>query len=198
MALNRNFDQDLRQLGISRQFVSPQPVPTDRLQVERLTNPLDGSPLMNVDGSVIPVSFRAPIPPTFNALVLEAHFFIQDRNMNPGLFGGLVSGPLTNGCRLTFRDGADDQLDVGGNAVTSVIGENNTYKKNSDWSVAVGTNFQFWGSSTEDLLAFDFPWHELGISIQLTENEYLEMLIQDDLTGLSDFQGALTTRLVGM
>ena len=188
MGINRNFDDDL----------PPQPVPVDRIMIEDFVNPLDGSIEMAVNGAITPVSFRAPIPTGLGitGLVLDAHFYLCDTAIRPSRFAGQAA--LTNGCKLSFRTVANAVIPLGGQVEVSAIGEDTAYKTNADWITAVGTSFEYWdGGANDHLFAWDFPIHEWGISIELKEGEYLEMLIRDDLSAIDSFQGAIVCRFVG-
>lgn len=198
MAINRDFDADLPPLGINRTFGSPQPIPVGRLILERLTNPLDNSPDMNVDGSVTPVSFRASIPvgdpPILNGLLIAGSFYICDTLIEPTKFGGISA--LTNGCQLSIRD-INDNIRVLPGSQAAISGPIN-YKTNTSWLTQVGPNFNFWdGGSQDDLFAWDYRFYDAGICFQLDPGDYVEMLIRDDLRNIEEFQGSIVARLIG-
>jgi hypothetical protein len=135
---------------------------------------------MNVDGSGTTRVFRVgPAPATFDVDVTRVLGYIQDGTaMDDSLFGGIA--PLANGVTLRRNDG------VGGFTNLWNVKSNGQIKLlcfDADYSTkapagSFGLNFRntYAGQAKH------------GVTIRLTAGESLELLIQDNLTGLEDFR----------
>lgn len=184
---NPNFSDHLP-WGLHRRFTAAQPVTADEIAVIPLTNA--DSADMNVDGSVTPVTFRARVPDGHIGLLLRAAFILQDdKDVFPGNFGGLPA--LTNG--VTTRIIREGEVQ---------IGEVFSFRTNADWFLMSGAaNFSTFSEKNggQAVLAWEWPIMDLGYVPVLSGNEpqdYVEVGIRDDLTGLERFRAAITVRLV--
>jgi hypothetical protein len=135
---------------------------------------------MNVDGSVTPQVFQiGPVAPastsTVNITRIMGHL-LDSSAMDDGKFGGIDA--LVNGCVLRKTDGIITNLwNVKTNADLALICYDFSYSDKAPGG-QFGANFRNTYASKSG--------H--GVILELLAGEYLEVLIQDDLTGLDDFK----------
>lgn len=144
---------------------------------------------MNVDGSSTSQSFKiGPIGST-SVDVTNIAGVIQDATaMDGGTFGGLTA--LTEGIVFRHYDSSEDTFINIWNAKTNgdlkLISKGNADYDDKGKSGSYQFNFVYELSGQEN--------H--GVTIRLDEGDYLEILIQDDLTGLTFFQILMMAHLV--
>jgi len=142
------------------------------------------SPDMNIDGSSTPVNFRIEADANKDTFVNEIRFSGQDKGIMFGKFFAINSG-LTNGVEVTIKS----------NDNTRIL----PLLKNTDdlkhrFSIPVtnfGLDFQ---ASTDDLVAARVFSNPFVLKKQGTfgTDDFIQIKIQDDLTGMDFFQfGAL-------
>lgn len=138
----------------------------------------NGSHHMNVDGSGTTQIFSSsPIPSGLEIDVVRFMGYIQDGStMDDALFGGIAA--LTNGVVLRQNNGVlTNHWTVKSNGDISLICFDASYSDKAP-SGSYGYKFRStYGGQNKH-----------GVTIRLEPGETLEVLIQDDLTGLEDFQ----------
>ena len=135
---------------------------------------------MNVDGSVTTQIFQiGPVGPSSTLIVdvtrLMGHF-LDSSPMDDGKFGGIAA--LTNGCVLRKNNGVITNLwNVKTNADLALLCFDFSYSDKAPGG-QYGANFRnsYAGQGQH------------GVVIELLPGEYLELLVQDDLTGLDEFK----------
>ncbi len=146
-------------------------VPQPNNYVRTLLLTTGSSPDMNVDGSSTPVSFRYTVPPGGKVSIYDTHInFLCMVSPRAGEYGDQPE--LTNGLTVTWHNEADEV--IFGNP-----------------SVGVTTNHAFGrGGGVWLMPTFFVPnvslsvhFHEpLGFAVRA--GDYLEAIVQDDLSGL--------------
>lgn len=134
---------------------------------------------MAVDGSVTTQIFQiGPVAPGSTSVVdvtrIMGHI-LDSTAMDDGKFGGISA--LTNGCVLRKTDGVITNLwNVKTNADLALICYDFTYSDKAPGG-QFGANFRntYAGQGGH------------GVVLELLPGEYLELLVQDDLTGLDEF-----------
>jgi len=134
---------------------------------------------MAVDGSSTTQVFQiGPVGPSSTSIVditrIMGHF-LDSTAMDDGKFGGITA--LTNGCVLRKNNGVIQNLwNVKTNADLALICYNFNYNDKAPGG-QFGANFRnTYGGQTAH-----------GVVLELLPGEYLELLVQDDLTGLDEF-----------
>ena len=185
---NKDFAQQLAiGQGTTRVFTAPQVIPPSEFFQGHLTvdGVVGGSQDMNVDGSVTPVSFRYIIPEgkffLFNSFVFQ----MVDATIDWTEFGGIPA--LTNGIVMTIYDANDVALAAFpalkvNYEVAMVFGGGGIDIRN--------------GVADDNLIAiFDVPGRS-GYEITMGAGEYHEVLVQDNLTGLTHADALMTGRML--
>lgn len=132
-----------------------------------------GSNDLAVNGSVTAQSFRYTPPTGFSFLLKDVNFVISSANNTNDKFGGIIA--LTNGITYKIFDKDDNLLnDFLGGA---------TIKKNSDFNLLASSS-----QVLSDVVAVNFNILNTGASIAIPPGGYVEVLVQDDLTGLTQFR----------
>jgi len=133
---------------------------------------------MNVDGSVTPQTFQiGPIGSSIGVNITLISGYIQDGSvMDDSQFGGITA--LTNGVLLRKTDGTNNNLW--------------NVKSNSDLAVICCGEFQYTSKAPAGSYGARFcnryTGDSQGVAIKLTGSDMLEIIIQDDLTGLEEFR----------
>lgn len=142
---------------------------------------------MNVDGSVTPRSFRYTVPDHGHMTLLRLVFVIVDDDIRATRFGGLPA--LTNGVLVSIKNAEGEvQLEW----ITP-------FKMNYEWLLLSGNANNIQDSlfpNRNDILQFSWPIYQLGVSLTLEHGDYIEILIRDDLRGLTDFRVMATARMM--
>jgi hypothetical protein len=134
---------------------------------------------MNVDGSVTPQSFQiGPVGVGSTATIeitrLMGHI-LDSTAMDDGKFGGIAA--LTNGCVLRKHDGVIKNIwNIKTNGDIALICYDLKYSDKAPGG-QFGLNFRNTYASQAG--------H--GVALELVPGEYLELIVQDDLTGLDKF-----------
>ena len=179
---NRNFREDYA-FPVDVSFVSAQPIPAQDLWL--VPTRANGSPVMAVNGSGAPISFRATVPRGNACFLLRLVFVLSDSAVRPERFGDLPA--LTNGVVVSFKN-ANEEVLFGG--VTA-------FKQNRDWLVLAGDKVAIWNPLVgSGVMAFEWPVYALGYAPMLEAGSFVEVLVQDDLSNLEMFQCMVTGRLV--
>lgn len=132
-----------------------------------------GSNDLAVNGSVTAQSFRYTSPVGFSFLMKDVNFVISSANNTENKFGGITA--LTNG--ITFK-----LYDSEGTLLNDFLG-GETIQKNSDFYLLASASPSF-----TDVVAVNFNILDTGASIALPPGGYVEVLVQDDLSGLGEFR----------
>jgi len=143
------------------------------LFIRRLEN--NGSDLMNVDGSITPVSFK--LQPASNEILRVSNWFIyieDEKGFNITDYGALA-GPLTNGLEI--------KASIGGR-YGPLISFN--VKSNADIiSVAYDMDLKTWGNDNDVLVAkIDFTNMGQFVRLDGSQGDFLEVIVNDNLTNL--------------
>ena len=181
---NKNLAQQL-DLGhvTERVFTSPQSIPPGEFWQSFLEN--GGSADMNVNGAVTPVSFRWTVPAMKMFFMQRFIFQIVDTGLDWNLFGGIAA--LTNGVVFSIYDSDDTILAqfpplTANYEVAQIFGGGEAYIRQ--------------GNALGNLISvFNIP-EKVGYALSLTEGQYVEGVVQDDLTGLTHMDALLTGRLM--
>ncbi len=178
---NRNLSQQLP-ANTDDVFTAPQLIPPGEILVDTFTN--GGGDDMAVDGTT-PEAFKVIVPAGKVYILSMGEWHIADAGIEPLLFGGIAA--LSNGVIISVHDADDTQL-AAFPAVTS----------NIMWShlgvVAAGI---IWQGATIDTLTIRWEMtRSLGYSVYLTEGQYVQTLIQDNLSTLDHFEGTMHGRQI--
>lgn len=188
--LNGNLADQIG-LRLDRTFEACQPVPPAEILMALFT--LDGlgvDPDMNVDGSITGKEFRYVVPAGKTAIVHSIGFHLLDTSIDFNGFGAL--GALGNGVRILIHDADDNVLVhlVDGFPITH-LGEF-THFGTPRIYVDRAT-----GGAVEDMFNVTVPFCDIcGYVPFLTEGQYIEIHIDDNLTGLTHFEATLGGRLI--
>lgn len=142
---------------------------------------------MNVDGSVTPRSFRYTVSDNEHMTLLRLEFVIVDEDIRATRFGGLPA--LTNGVLVSTKN-SEGEVQLGG--ITP-------FKMNYEWlllSGNVNSIQDYLLPNRNDIFQFSWPIYQLGVSLILEPGDYVEVLVRDDLRGLTDFRVIATGRMV--
>ena len=136
-----------------------------------------GTKSANVNGSVTPVEFK--LQPAAGEIYylhrMIAH--ITDGALTSAANYGDVAGPLANGLTMGFYNTDDDSL------ILDIL-NGIPIKSNADWSIR---NFDLAPdtfAAGNRYVSARWSFDRSGGPISLTEDEYLKVIINDDLTGL--------------
>jgi hypothetical protein len=143
------------------------------------SNLYNGGPEMNVNGSITPSSHRYTVPAGKRTYVYRINLIILDASITASKFGGL--GALSIGITIKAKD-SDDVL-----LLDFLDGQ--TIKNNAEFCLLAGTDMKI-GPGT-DSISIRWTIDKAGGSLILESGEYLEILVQDDLIGLTSFQAML-------
>lgn len=187
--LNKNLADQIG-LPLDRTFEASQPVPPAEILMTLFT--LDGlgvDPDMNVDGSITGKEFRYVVPAGKTAIVHSIGFHLLDAKLDFDGFGDL--GALGNGVRISIHDADDNVLVrlVDGFPITQLVEFTHFGTPGVFVDSAAG--------SAEDMFNVTVPFCDIcGYVPFLTEGQYIEIHIDDNLTGLTHFQATLGGRLI--
>ena len=181
---NKNLSQHLAlNATMDRVFTAPQIIPPSEFWQAYLEN--GGSSGMNVNGSVTPVSFRWTCPADHFFMFQRFIFQIVDNAVDWDRFGGITA--LTNGVVFTIYDSDD-----------TILAQFPPLKVNYEVSMvfAGGAANIRQGNTQSNLVAiFNIP-EQTGYVLTITEGQYIEAVIQDDLTALTHMDALVTGRMV--
>lgn len=133
---------------------------------------------MAVDGSSTAVPYTVVCPQTGAVELVRINAVIVDGGIKYGEFGGMGAA-LTNG--LEIKAFSVDDTEV----FDFLDGE--TIKTNEDWGALAGVDNVSFPAAGDDSFPVRWTIAKSGASVQLTPGDYLRVLIQDDLTGLTKF-----------
>lgn len=138
------------------------------------------SDIMNVDGSVTPVVFSvAPTPVQVGDIVRIIFAITDSSDMDFEKFG--AQSALTNGCVLRVNNGNGSYRNLynfKSNGAIELYSYDARYAINNGGGVRAFTARATWGGTSK---------HGVVIRLDGRLGESLEMIIQDDLTGLDSF-----------
>ena len=137
-----------------------------------------GSVEMNVDGSVTAVSFRFVVPTAKRVFISRVLFDIVDSGIRPNRFGGV--GNLTNGLTVKFHD-ADDSL-----LIDPLDGVK--IKQNADFTIIAAIDAPIIDAVGDDHLPVRWTIARTGHAMDLTAGQYLEVIISDNLSPITQFR----------
>lgn len=138
-----------------------------------------GSELMNVNGTT-PVTFRVTNNNNTGSLIIaRLNFSIVDAGIGYGEFGGLTTA-LTNGLLLAVYDSSDTLL------LDFLDGA--PIKTNEQFAELAGVDAASIPAAGDDAFPIRFTIARTGKYLLLENNNYIQMTVRDNLTGLSHFQ----------
>ena len=143
---------------------------------EHLKDIVSGNAEMNVNGAVTPVSFRitAPQQSGVKKFISRLNLSLFDLTITLSKFGGIAA--LTNGLTIKAFD-SDDVLLID-------LLDGWTIKRNGDWSNLAGIDVN--KSSIDDHFGVRWTLFAAGQPFHLTNGQYIEILVQDDLSAIND------------
>ena len=183
-----NLDRHLPP-DFDRVWSSPQPSPPNELLFAHLTLNGDGSTIdMAVDGTT-PKKFRYVCPADKVALITRVLMHLHDIDIQYEYFAGLGVA-LTNGLTIKIHD-ADD-------TVLKDFTNDHPFKHTAQFSMLAGPDIPILSSAVgndPDVLAMRWTLAKSGFSPLLTAGQYFEVVVQDDLQGLSHFEWIIHGRV---
>lgn len=134
---------------------------------------------MNVNGSSTPVSYRYTVPADNRVYLYRVNFIMLDASITAAKFGGVAS--LTTGITIKLKNSSD--------ALLLDFLDGQTIQNNTEFGLLAGVDVNI-GPGT-DSLGVRWTINNAGGSLYMESGDYLEILIQDNLTGLTSFQAML-------
>ena len=135
---------------------------------------------MAVDGSVVPVNYEYEVPNNQDVIINRINFLIIDAGIVPTDFGG-INGGVTNGIII-------QAIDADGSTILISFINGMSIKSNAEFHLLAGTDVFRDSGPGEDILDVSWVLSETGRGLFLTAGQRLRIIIQDDLTGLTDFR----------
>jgi hypothetical protein len=139
-----------------------------------------GSADAAVDGSETAVRFK--LQPRSNQRFFVHHMTLYIRDGQNGFNAddyGAVSGPLTNGVALGIYSAADDRL-------IKCLCDGIPIRQNSDWlRISTSALVEDYRGNGDVVQTARLQFDDIGGPLKLRPTEYLAVLVQDDLTGLT-------------
>lgn len=132
---------------------------------------------MNVNGSVTAVNFKYTATDT--VLIERVLFYMIDAGIGYGEFGGLGS-ELTNGLEVKV-------FNASGVVLVDFM-DGLTIKGNSDFAALAGSDVTAADTVGTDCLPVRWTISKCGAPLILSVGEYLNVKVQDNLTGLTKFR----------
>jgi hypothetical protein len=171
-------------------YTSPIAIPPTEILVKNLANIVGGHHDLNVDGSSTPQSFRYTVPAGKVFIWSRSVIHISDTNVEYHNFAGLGT-TLTNGIGVYIKDTNDAILTnfMNGEMLNATV----------QFAHLAASDFERVQSGIgvdPDLLVLRWSLSKSGFVPYLTAGQYVEFLIQDDLTGLDEFHVVVQGRLV--
>ena len=174
-----------------REFTAPQPCPASELYFRMFTlNGAGADTDMAVNGTT-PKSFRVTAEAGKRVLIQRINFTFADVNVEYQFFAGFGAA-LSNGITIKIFNAADveqvDFFDAAG-----------SLKVTGDFSLLAGPDVPILKSGIggdPDFLAIRWTLAKTGYVPILEAGDYMEIKIQDDLTGLSHFECMAHGRIV--
>jgi hypothetical protein len=134
---------------------------------------------MNVDGSSVPVGFYYTVPDGSRVTLYEQNIdFLCNLTPRAGEYGDLAE--LTNGLSVTWYDANDN-----------VIFGNPSFGVKTNYSFARGGGEFFMPAFGLPHTAFSIHFHN-PLGLALKAGDYVEALVQDDLSGLLEHSTYIT------
>tara|TARA_R110000824_G_scaffold143199_11_gene310797 strand:- start:304 stop:834 length:531 start_codon:yes stop_codon:yes gene_type:complete len=134
---------------------------------------------MNVNGASTPVSYKYTAPAGKRVYVYRVNMMMLDASVTASKFGGVAS--LTTGITVKVKNSADTEL------LDFLDGQ--TIQNNTEFGLLAGTDINV--GSGADGVNIRWTLASAGGSLILESGDYLEVLVQDNLTGLTSFQAML-------
>lgn len=135
---------------------------------------------MTVDGSGTSVSFRYTVPAGRSFEFWRLTFHIIDGSVRADGFGGLA--PLSNGVLVRILN-ADESVQLD-------LSDNDPFVRHADFSHLAGidvTPDQSGVGGAQDNVSVRWTVSRSGRAMLLASGQIIEFVIQDDLTGLTEF-----------
>jgi hypothetical protein len=166
-------------------FTAPQLIPPEEIFVEEFS--LDGlgvSDDMAIDGTT-PAKFKVICPADKVVILSLGEWHLADAGIEPELFGGIAQ--LANGVVVSVHDSDD-----------SVIAQFSPITHNIMWAHLGATDTSIiWQGATTDQLTIRWEMtRSIGYGIYLTAGQYVQTLIQDNLSLLDHFEGTMHGRVI--
>lgn len=164
----------------------PVAVPADLMADDYLINEANESIQMNVNGAGTPVAFRWRCKKGFVAYLARLNFFLQTAGagaVTAATFGNLPA--LTNGLQITLRDE--------GGTILHDFTARHRIGSNKDWYPHLGVDLPFDRTGTIGIVPgrWTFSKGLIGRPVRLTEGQYFEILVSDDLSALADYHSRI-------
>lgn len=137
---------------------------------------------MKVNGGGAAKKFYWRCPANQIWILQRLNFLMIDGAMSPTKFGGLAA--LGNGLKIEILD--TDQATV---LLDFLEGE--TIVKNADFALLAGVDDQITAAVGDDIFKVRWTLAKSGKPIRLTSQQYIQVTVQDDLTGLTSFRAML-------
>lgn len=158
----------------------PDGVTPDQLSDDYLFNEANESIQMNVNGAGTPVAFRHRCAQGRVCYLYRLNFFIQAAGaITAATFGDLAE--LTNGLQITLRDE--------GGTILHDFTQRHRISANKDWYPHLGVDLPFDRTAGIGIVPgrWTFAKGLGGRPIRLTEGQYFEILVSDNLSTLTDY-----------
>jgi hypothetical protein len=166
-------------------FTAPQLIPPQELYVAEFTlNGAGADPEMNTDGTT-PKNFRVICPADKMIILTFIEWHYVDAGIEPNTFGGLAM--LTNGVVVTVNDSDDSVLWSSPSPIDM----------NVMWSHLGVTDINLVQGIALDQITVRWAFAEtVGYVMYLTEGQYIQTRIQDNLSTLDHFEGTVHGRII--
>lgn len=158
----------------------------------RLNGDPTGSVDLAVDGDAAPQMFEYVSPVDIRSVIHRVHILYYCKNPRADKFGGLGSGPLTNGILIDVRN-PGGEAPVAGSAETiaflqadidTTSGET-TIKRDGDWGLLTGRDVSiFPQTDIEKAVMARWTLRRAGHPLHLAPRQRFCFTVQDDLSGL--------------
>ena len=141
---------------------------------------------MDVNGVVTAVAFRYTSPDARWARVRRCNLAMIDGSITPSKFGGID---------LSGGTGATVKLHAKGGGELFDFMEGSTLKDNTDFAHLAGVDAPIIPAAGDDAFSVRWTLNKMGDDIYLEPGDYLEVVIQDDISALTKFRWSVQGRL---
>lgn len=157
------------------------PLKPNQLAFHMFKRTTDESVGMNVNGSVTPALFRVTGGSSGPIEVVRINFTLLDATIRYDYFGGIAA--LTNGLTIKLHDEDDNVL------LDFMDGQ--TIKANYHFGLLAGVDSAVSAGAGPDYLPIRWTIEKAGGPVILEEGHYIEIAVNDDITGLTVFLAML-------
>ncbi len=160
------------------QFEMEIPIPPDH-QVFSLLEDSGGVVDMNVDGSIAAVNYDHVCPANTVEFLNRSCIVMAQGNITIIKFAGLAGG-LAKGLRI-------QTIDSDGTTVLNEYTNKFTVKANYHFGLLAGPDVPIENAAGEDALIVRWTMEKIGSPILLVEGQSFRVIVQDDLSDISEF-----------